>query len=88
MWPISGRYSLKSSAKAKQALLDVIDGKDPAQEKKNQEALVKREKLEAKTLVQFAGLYIDEYAKVNKHSWKEDNRIIDEPLNPESGLPA
>ena len=68
--------------------MDGIDGKDPAQEKKNQEALVKREKLEAKTLVQFAGLYIDEYAKVNKRSWKEDNRIIDELLNPESGLPA
>jgi hypothetical protein len=68
--------------------LDVIDGKDPAQEKKIQEALVKREKLEAKTLVQFAGLYIDEYAKVNKRSWKEDNHIIDELLNPESGLPA
>lgn len=84
-----GRYPAvsldKARQKAKQALLDVSDGKDPAQEKKDQELLIKRERLEAKTFAQLARLYIDEYAKVNKRSWKEDDRIIDKLLNPEFG---
>jgi hypothetical protein len=75
----------KARQKAKQALMDVCDGKDPVQEKKNQEALVKRERLEAKTFDQLAKLYIDEYAKVNKRSWKEDERIIDKLLSPQFG---
>jgi integrase len=75
----------KARQKAKQALMDVSDGKDPVQEKKNQEALIKRERLEAKTFAQLAKLYVDEYAKVNKRSWKEDERIIDKLLSPQFG---
>jgi len=66
-----GRYPAvsldKARQKAKQAVLDVSDGKDPAQERKDQELLVKRERLEAKTFAQLAKLYIDEYAKQDQH---------------------
>jgi hypothetical protein len=84
-----GRYPAvsleKARQKAKQALLDVSDGKDPAQEKKDQEAYIKKKRLEAKTFAQLAKLYIDEYAKLNKRSWKEDQRMIEKLLNPEFG---
>jgi integrase len=71
--------------KARKALSDVSEGKDPAQQKKAEEALQKRERLEAKTFAELAQLYLDEYAKLNKRSWKEDERIIDKLLKPEFG---
>jgi integrase len=84
-----GRYpeiSLeKARIKARKALSDVSEGKDPAQEKKAQEALIKRERLEAKTFAQLAQIYIEEYAKLNKRSWEEDERIIEKLLKPEFG---
>ncbi len=84
-----GRYpevSLeKARIKARKALSDVSEGKDPAQIKKAQEALIKRERLEAKTFNQLTQIYIDDYAKVNKRSWEEDQRIIDKLLKPEFG---
>jgi integrase len=84
-----GRYpeiALESARKkARKALSDVSEGKDPSQEKKAQEALLKQERLEAKTFSQLSRLYIDEYAKLNKRSWKEDERIIDKLLKPEFG---
>jgi integrase len=84
-----GRYpevSLeRARQKARQALSDVSEGKDPAQQKKAEEALIKRERLEAKTFAQLARVYIEEYAKLNKRSWEEDERIIDKLLKPEFG---
>jgi hypothetical protein len=84
-----GRYpetTLEAARKkARKALSDVSDGKDPSQEKKAQEALLKQERLDAKTFAQLSRLYIDEYAKLNKRSWQEDERIIDKLLKPEFG---
>jgi integrase len=84
-----GRYpevSLEDARrKARKALSDVSEGKDPAQQKKAEEALIKRERIEAKTFAQLANLYIEDYAKLNKRSWEEDARIIDKLLKPEFG---
>ncbi len=84
-----GRYpdvSLeKARTKARKALSEVSDSKDPVQEKKAEEALIKRERLEAKTFSELSKLYIEEYAKLNKRSWEEDERIIDKLLKPEFG---
>jgi integrase len=84
-----GRYpeiSLeKARQKARKALSDVSEGKDPAQLRKAEEAAQKRERLEAKTFSRLAEQYIEEYAKLNKRSWKEDQRIIDKLLKPEFG---
>jgi integrase len=84
-----GRYpevSLeKARRKARKALSDVSEGKDPSQEKKAEEALIKRQRLEAKTFAELSEVYIDEYAKLNKRSWKEDERIIERLLKPEFG---
>jgi len=84
-----GRYpeiTLEAARKkARKVLSDVSDGKDPAQEKKDQEALLKKERLDAKTFVQLSQLYVDEYAKLNKRSWQEDERIIKKLLIPEFG---
>jgi integrase len=84
-----GRYpeiTLEAARKkARKALSDVSDGIDPAQEKKAQEVLLKQERLDAKTFVQLSRLYIDEYAKLNKRSWQEDERIIEKLLKPEFG---
>jgi len=84
-----GRYPevcLEDARKrARKALSDVSEGKDPAQHKKAEEALIKRERLEAKTFAQLAQLYLNEYAKLNKRSWEEDERIIEKLLKPEFG---
>ena len=84
-----GRYPAVSLERARQqarkALFAVSEARDPAQEKKAQEALLKRERLEAKTFSELARLYLDEYAKLNKRSWKEDERFIDKLLKPEFG---
>ena len=71
--------------RARKALADVSESKDPAQYKKAEEALIKRERLEAKTFGQLAQLYLDEYARLNKRSWQEDERIIRKLLTPEFG---
>ena len=71
--------------KARKALSHVSEGKDPAQQKKAEEAIQRRERLEAKTFGQLARQYIEEYAKLNKRSWEEDERIIDKLLKPEFG---
>lgn len=48
-------------------------------------ALEKREKA-AETFSELADAYIERYAKRNKKSWKEDERIIDRDLRPALGL--
>ena len=84
-----GRYpevSLEDARKrARKALSDVSEGKDPAQQKKAEEARARRERLETKTFAQLAHSYIEEYAKQNKRSWEEDERIINKILKPEFG---
>src|SRR5437016_8619019 len=84
-----GRYPevplVKARHEAKKALSKLIEGADPAQERKATQAKARRERLEAKTFGQLAQQYIEEYAKLNKKSWKEDERIIDRLLKPEFG---
>jgi hypothetical protein len=69
--------------KARNALKEVDDGNDPAQQKKDKLAEALRERLEAKTFAQLAAAYIEQYAKLNKKSWQEDVRILDKHLLPE-----
>jgi integrase len=76
---------VKARENAKKALVSVTEGKDPAEEKKLSDARVQRERLEAKTFAQLSGRFIEEYAKPNKRSWKEDERIIEKLLKPELG---
>jgi integrase len=84
-----GRYpdvSLEEARKkAGKARADVSDGKDPVQQKKLQQAEQKREMLGMKNFAQLGKQYVDEYAKVHKRSWKEDERIINKLLAPEFG---
>jgi len=84
-----GRYPevcLEEARKrARKALSDVSEGKDPAQHKKAEEVAKRRERLEAKTFGQLAHQYLEEYAKGNKRSWREDERIINKILSPEFG---
>jgi len=84
-----GRYpevSLEDARKkARKALSEVSEGKDPVREKKAEAAVLKRERLEAKTFAQLAQMYLDEYARVNKRSWGEDERLIEKLLKPEFG---
>lgn len=75
----------KARKKARNILSEVSEGKDPVQHKKAAEALKKRERLEAKTFAQLSEQYIEEYARLNKKSWSEDERIIKKLLKPEFG---
>ena len=84
-----GRYPELPVADARKqandALNKVRDGKDPVQEKKAEEAKARRERLEAKTFSQLAKRYVEEYAKIRKKSWAEDEWILDKYLKPEFG---
>jgi len=71
--------------KARNALNEVEDGNDPAQQKKDKRAEALRERLEAKTFAELSARYIEEYAKPNKRTWQEDVRILDKHLLPEFG---
>jgi integrase len=71
--------------RAQEALLLVSDGVDPAQKRKAEEESLKRERLATKTFAQLSRQFLDEYAKLNKRSWDEDERIIDKVLIPEFG---
>ncbi len=84
-----GRYPQISLARAREMAKDAFEqvrkGKDPAQEKKAAEAAASRKRLAAKTFDQLSRQYIEEYAKPNKKSWREDERIIERLLKPEFG---
>jgi integrase len=84
-----GRYpeveAVDARKRANNALNMVRDGKDPVQEKKAAEAKARRERLEAKTFSQLSKQYVDEYAKVHKKSWAEDEWIIEKFLDSEFG---
>jgi len=84
-----GRYPQISLASARElardAFEDVRRGKDPAQEKKAEEIETSRDRLEAKTFSELAQMYLEEYAKLNKKAWQEDERLINRLLKPEFG---
>lgn len=84
-----GTYPKLKLAKARELAKDAFElvrkGKDPIQEKKAEEAKAAKARFEAKTFSQLGKQYISEYARPNKRSWEEDERIIDKTLNPEFG---
>jgi hypothetical protein len=84
-----GTYPQIPLAKARDMARDAFEavrkGKDPVQEKKVQEAESIRARLGAKTFARLAQQYLEEYAKLNKKSWKEDEKIINHLLKPEFG---
>ncbi len=84
-----GVYPKLSLAKARdmaRAAFELVrKGRDPVQEKKAEEAKALKERTEARMFSQLARQYLEEYAKPNKRSWREDERIIDKRLNPEFG---
>ena len=65
---------LHAKERAKELLNDAAKGNDPAADKQ-----ISRE---APTFGEIAGQYIELYAKPNKRSWKEDQRILDYDLLP------
>lgn len=73
-----GPYPVLSLAdarlKAKLALSEVIQGADPAAEK--------RAERRAEIFGELAVEYIEKHAKVRKRSWREDQRMIDRELMP------
>src|SRR5213593_2798922 len=62
---------------AHEALRSVRLGADPAAEKKQERA--------AETFADLAAQYIELYAKMRKKTWREDDRIIKNKLNPAFG---
>ncbi|MBO0663601.1 site-specific integrase [Jiella sp. MQZ9-1] len=67
-----GKFPALSLEKARRKALDAVaavsDGMDPAGDK--------RARREAMTVAELADLYVERYAKRNKKSWAEDERIL------------
>tara|TARA_R110002020_G_scaffold6361_13_gene26900 strand:+ start:178 stop:1398 length:1221 start_codon:yes stop_codon:yes gene_type:complete len=67
-----GRYPSLTLEKARTAALKMVtavsEGDDPSEDK--------RTRRDAMTVVDLGGLYIEKYAKRNKKSWAEDERIL------------
>lgn len=67
-----GRHPALTLEKARRKALDlaaaVSDGQDPASDK--------RASREAMTFADLAGLYVDRYAKRQKKSWEQDDRLL------------
>ncbi|MCM2505787.1 tyrosine-type recombinase/integrase [Aureimonas altamirensis] len=67
-----GRHPALTLEKARRKALDlaaaVADGGDPASDK--------RASREAMTFADLAGLYVERYAKRNKKSWEQDDRLL------------
>jgi integrase len=59
---------------AKDWLADIVKGGDPAADRNAQR--------EAMTFKDLADIYIEEYAKPNKRSWREDERILNKYCQP------
>jgi len=67
--------------KARQALLDSIDGKDPLESKQRA--------VEGETVADLCAAYIERHAKLHKKSWKDDERSIRKYILPQwSGMKA
>src|SRR5439155_8488717 len=73
-----GRYPLLGVAdardKAKEALAAVVQGEDPAGDK--------RAEREAATFGEVASEYLERHAKAKKRSWREDQRILEHDVLP------
>ncbi len=67
----------KARERAKAALQEVADGKDPASAKKAER--------EANTFGELAEQYVEKHARRNKATWKEDRRALDRDLLPRFG---
>ncbi len=63
--------------KAREFLTAIEQGQDPAGEKQARK--------EADTFAELTGFYIERYAKKNKRTWKENQRMIDHDLLPDLG---
>lgn len=64
-------------AKAKAALREVEDGKDPAS--------IKQSEKRAETFSELAGEFIERHAKKRKRTWRTDERILKKDIRPEIG---
>ena len=67
----------KAREKALKLAVAVIDGDDPAS--------AKRANREAMTVAELGALYLAKYARPNKRSWKEDERILKVEVYPKLG---
>lgn len=67
----------KARAKALAAVTAVSDGKDPAGDK--------RARRDAMTVADLGALYVEKYAKRNKRTWPEDERLLKRNVYPEIG---
>ncbi|MBZ0164886.1 MAG: tyrosine-type recombinase/integrase [Notoacmeibacter sp.] len=76
-----GRYPAMSLEKARTAALKLVtavsEGEDPSEEKRARKAAMTVEKL--------GELYIEKYAKRNKKTWAEDERLLKVEVYPEIG---
>lgn len=67
----------KARGKALKVLGAIVDGKDPASDK--------RARREAMTVEELGKLYVEKYAKRNKKTWAEDERLLKVEVYPEIG---
>jgi integrase len=76
-----GKFPALSLEKARRKALDAVaavsDGHDPAGDK--------RARREAMTVADLAAIYVERYAKRNKKSWREDERVLRVDVLPKIG---
>ncbi len=76
-----GRYPAMTLEKARTAALKMVtavsEGDDPSEEKRNRR--------DAMTVEALGGLYIEKYAKRNKKTWPEDERLLKVEVYPAIG---
>ncbi|MEI4480961.1 MULTISPECIES: tyrosine-type recombinase/integrase [unclassified Phyllobacterium] len=76
-----GRFPTMTLEKARTGALKMVtavsEGHDPSEEK--------RARRDAMTVKELGGLYIDKYAKRNKKTWAEDERLLKVEVYPEIG---
>lgn len=76
-----GRFPDMPLEKARQAALKgmtaIVDGADPAGDKRTMR--------KAMTVAELGEIFVEEYAKPNKRTWAEDERILKKEVNPEIG---
>jgi integrase len=76
-----GRFPAMTLEKARTAALKMVtavaEGDDPSEEKRARKA--------AMTVEELGGLYIEKYAKRNKKTWPEDERLLKVEVYPEIG---